>query len=156
MPRRLSNIEWITFLNEVQPDHLSLPDWGGIANWGGTYVLMFKMPSGEWALSDISDGIPYGASIVPVQDYLATVPSYQPSWTTTFIYSIPQNVAAVALQYAAGAGSLVTQTVNVTADEIASILQKLLAGATSGLGPALWPVALIGVAVLVIMYGGKR
>lgn len=135
MARALSNTQYASFLQDVQPDSLNLPQWGGIAQWSGLYVLMYKMTSGEWALSDITSGIPYGGTVVPVADYVKQLPSYQPSWTETFIYAIPVNFMAAAAEYAADAGALATQTAQVGGDTIRAALQPLIQSIVLPLAP---------------------
>jgi hypothetical protein len=41
MPRRLSNIEYATFLTEIDVQSLGFPPWGGIVQWGSQDVLVF-------------------------------------------------------------------------------------------------------------------
>ena len=41
MARRLSNIEYATFLTDIDVFSLGLPPWGGIVQWGGIDVLVF-------------------------------------------------------------------------------------------------------------------
>jgi hypothetical protein len=147
MPRPLSNIEYATFLSDVQPDSLGLPDWGGIAQWGGEYVLMFKMPSGEWALSDISDGIPSAAGTIMPADYLRNVPVYQPSGLEVFIYSLPQNFMASALQTTAAAGALASGVVTWTAEQVANAIKPILAA-----GIPIGPIAVAALVLLALIY----
>jgi hypothetical protein len=155
MARPLSNIEWATFMTEVQPDNLGLPAWGGIVNWGGEYVLCFKMPSGEWALSDVTDGIPSQGQIIPITTYLQNIPSSQPSWAHVFVYSLPANMAQVALQDTAAIGSLATQALQITEQMIGDALKGIIQPAAEALTPALWPIAIAAMVVLFVMYGRK-
>lgn len=53
--RRLSNIEWTTFQDDVDVDALHLPEWGGIVEWNDMDVLVFEGPTGELFLSDVTD-----------------------------------------------------------------------------------------------------
>lgn len=155
MARMLSNLEYVTFLQDVQPDSLNLPAWGAVILWANEYVLAFKMPSGEWALTDITDGVPYGSTVIPVQQYLANVPRYQVSSLDVFVYSIPQSVAQSTLELAADLGALGSAVTSYTSEQVASAFQNLVGGLSTGLGPALLPLAAIALVVLVVMYGKK-
>jgi hypothetical protein len=162
MPRPLSNIEWATFMTEVQPDSLGLPQWGGILNWDktGQYVLMFKMPDGSgWALTDVSDGIPAGSQVIPIQVYLQNVPTAP--WSNSILYWTPLGLTMSALAYLASGGltqdlsqvtdgltNLVVQTANGATQMMGSMLKNLLSGAASGLGPAIWPLAIVAAAIV--------
>lgn len=145
MARALSNIEYVTFLQDVQPDSLGLPDWGGMAQWGGEYVLMFKMPSGEWALSDVTSGIPYGGTVIDPATYLRNVPSYQPSGLEVFIYSLPANFMQAALEDAAAAGQLASNTIKWTAEQVANAIKPSI---DAGLGP----IAVAALVLLALIY----
>jgi hypothetical protein len=41
MGRRLSDHEYVAFLNDVNVDRLNLPPWGGVIQWEGMEVLVF-------------------------------------------------------------------------------------------------------------------
>jgi hypothetical protein len=84
MTRPLNNHEYFAFLDDVHvfvpyetgdPRAYDPPPWGGIVEWEGMFVLVYPLPNGEVALTDITDGIPMGDRIIRVQDYLATVPT---------------------------------------------------------------------------------
>jgi len=143
---------------------LNFPPWGGVVNWGGTgqFVLCFQMPSGEWALSDITDGVPWNNQIIPVQQYLQSMPSSMTSAGDVFWNTLPANFMQSTLEFAANVGALAKQTLHgvggimqVSAEEIAAILAKLLAGVTPTLSTLLVPVALVAAVVLFTMYGKK-
>jgi len=155
MARALSDLEYVTFLDDVQPDSLGLPDWGAIVQWGGEFVLAFKMPSGEWALSDVTGGIPYGSTVIPIQTYIANVPRTQAGPLQTFIYSLAPESMATAAQALASVQALGSGAAQYTAQQVADAFSKLIGGVSTGLGPALIPLAAIAVAVLVLMYGRK-
>lgn len=53
--RRLTNVEWSLFLDEVDVAGLRLPPWGGVVEWEGMQVLVYVPPgSQEVFLSDIT------------------------------------------------------------------------------------------------------
>jgi hypothetical protein len=110
---------------------------------------MFKMPSGEWALSDITGGIPWGGSTIDAATYLRTLPSYQPSWTTSFIYSIPQNFMATVGQYAADVGALGIAGANILGSVFAAAIQPIAATLP------LTPIIVAAVVVLALIYVPK-
>lgn len=150
MARPLSNIEYATFMTEVQPDSLGLPDWGGIVSWGGEFVLMFKMPSGEWALSDVTDGIPTSSGVIMPMDYLRNVPGVQTSAIGVFLYSIPANFMATALEKAAEAGNLASSYVQWTAQQVGDAISAILKPISSAL--PLTPIIVGTIAVLAFLY----
>jgi hypothetical protein len=159
MPRSLSNLEYATFLSEVHPETLGLPAWGGITLWGNQYVLMFQLPSGDplqdeifgysgqWALSDVSDGIPYGATVIPIQTYIGSVNKYiSPSgWS---VWDVGSDAMQAALKGVAAAAALAAQATQFSVQQISDALQKVLGGAAAGLGSALWPLAIVAAAII--------
>ena len=156
MARALSSLEYVTFMDEVMPDSLEIPPWGSIVQWGGLYVLVFHLPSGEWALSDITQGIPYGSTVIPVDTYLQNFNKQQIGATDAFWFSLPENFMQVALEGAAKVEALATQQAGVAAQTVADAFQKLLTGASAGLGGALIPLAIVAAVVLVFVYGPKK
>lgn len=146
MPFPLSSADYDSFIQAVNPDVLGLPDWGGIAQWNGRYVLMFKMPSGDWALSDVTGGIPYGSTTISIADYVKNVPSYQPNASDVFIYSLPANFMAVALEDAAAASALATKTVNWTAEQVADAIAPIANAVSLG------PIAIGALVILALIY----
>jgi hypothetical protein len=151
LPLPLSYLDYVAFIADVKPDSLSLPDWGGIAQWDGKYVLMFKMPSGEWALSDVTGGIPYGGNTIDVATYLKQMPSYQPSWSEVFIYSLAPNFMQQAAQYAADAGALATSVATVTGSTIAAAFAPIAANVVA----PLTPILIAALVVLAVIYVPK-
>jgi hypothetical protein len=155
MPRALSNIEYVTFLDEVKPDTLGLPAWGGITQWGGEYVLMFQMPTGEWALSDVTDGIPYGGTVIPINTYIANVTKYiSPSgWS---VWDVGAESMQTALQAVASIGQLASQATQFSVQQVADALQKVLSGASKGLGSSILPLAVIAIAIVFLYVNPKK
>ena len=131
MPRRLSNIEWVTFQQEVDLNALGLPPWGGVISWHDMDVLAFKAVSGEWYLTDVSD----------LSDRFAAYPKvYVPEWKV-FLYSLPESV----MQSAAAAPEIISNAVIWTAAKV---------GETAGalVKPLTLPLVILGlVTVLLIM-----
>jgi len=163
MPRPLSNPEWAAFMQSPNPATLNFPPWGGVVNWGGTgqYVLCFQMPSdGSWALSDITDGVPWGGApggsgVVPVQQYLQTVNSATAPDGSVFWNALPANFMQSAINFAAQAGALATQGVTITAQTVGQALQSILGGAASGLQPLGIPIALVEILIILFLIPRK-
>lgn len=145
MSRRLSNPEYAAFLQEVDLNTMGLPQWGGIVEWGGQFVMVYHAPAGDWQLTDVTDGIPSGAGVVPIRDVVSTVPRNATSSWNVFWYSLPQNFLDVAGERAKQIGDAtvyVAQTVGTAAGAITGPL----------LGNLTIPLIALGIAAL-FLYG---
>lgn len=94
MGRRLSNIEWATLMDEVNPDNLDLPPWGQVIDWHGLPVLLFQGADGEWKATDVSGD--------PVQAELGKYPKTKDPWLKVFMYELPAAVVDNAVRVAQG------------------------------------------------------
>lgn len=104
MPFALSPDERNRFTNDVgQSTFRALPQWGGIIGWQGRFILAFQKPDFTWALTDVSDGIPSGDTVIPIATVIGNVPKNQTSTWNVFWYSLPQNFLDVAKESAAAA-----------------------------------------------------
>lgn len=141
MPRRLSNAEFVFFSEDVDLNNLNLPSWGGVIRWGNQYVLAYK-PAGskEWQLSDVSDGIPYGDEMVPIENIVRTVPQYETSSLGVFVFEF---------------GKAFIENAGERLEGIARLIGKTAGDLTAPLlGNLAMPLAAVGIA-LVIFYGPK-
>jgi hypothetical protein len=156
-------------MQSPNPDTLGFPQWGGVVNWGGNgqYILCFNLPQGTqwggWALTDITDGIPFGDQVIPAQQYLANIPSSQTPAGDIFWNTLPSNFMQEALTFASNAGQVVTRGVQavggiatITADQIAQIFKALAAGVTPALSSLIVPVAIVAGVLFFTMYGRKN
>jgi hypothetical protein len=156
MPFALSDADHLQFLTEVNPDSLGLPQWGGIAQWHGRYILMFLMPNSDnilsdsWALSDISDGIPFGNTTINVQTYLQNIPSSGPTYWGTFWGTLPANFMAQAAEVTAAAGALASETVVWTAQQVGAVVSGITAPVLNAATVPLAMIAAIAIAVLLL------
>src|SRR6266478_522678 len=87
MARRLSNLEWGTFLHEVDVRSIGFPPWGGVVEWGGMQVLVYIGPAGEVFLTDVS-GSQFASNFVKTWD-----PNSQVWW-----YHLPRETMATIVQ----------------------------------------------------------
>ena len=140
-PFALSPSDANAFLNEVDTHGQlgRLPDWGGIVQWRGRFVLVFKKVDGSYALSDITGGIPDSSvpgGMIPVEALVANTPTTQIGQVEAFLYSLPSNFMDIAkeraIQIAQGA---------------ADIAEPLL--------PAFGIVAVLAIATLIFIYAPR-
>jgi hypothetical protein len=138
MPRRLSDIEWATFLHDVNVPALNLPPWGGVVDWGGEKILVYIGPTGEVFTTDISDR----------PDLLQNIAaSYDPT-SQIWYYQLPQAVMQTVVEEAQATGQFVKSTIT----EIANIIGQAAGDVTKPIIDNLTPI-LIGAAVLLgLMY----
>jgi len=135
MPRRLSNIEWATFLQDVDVNALNLPSWGGVVDWGGLQILVFHAGSGEWFLTDISDS----------PQLFAGYPRTQDPWAKVYITSLPES----AVESIVAAPGVIASAVVATASEVGKTAGALTGPLLSNLTLPLIVVGIIGLALLV-------
>lgn len=110
-PFPLSIGDYQAFVSEVGIDTIyALPQWGGIFNWHGRYILAYVKPAGDFALTDITGGIPDSSvpgGMIPVDSLIRNMPATQTSSLGVFLYSIPANFLQVAKEDAiATAGAI--------------------------------------------------
>ena len=55
MPRRLSDVEYVWFFQDVDLAELPIPPWGIVLRWNDKDVLVFESFQGEVFLTDITD-----------------------------------------------------------------------------------------------------
>jgi len=141
LPFPLSDADAQQFVNVVGYDNLNgLPQWGGIINWAGRYVLVYPKYDGTFAFTDITAGIPDSgvpSGVIPVSSLIANTPVTQTSTFGVFLYSLPSNFYNVA-------------------KEDAKKLFGDLADAAKPLLPTISLTAIIVIGVLVMMYIPRR
>ena len=135
MPRRLSNIEWATFLHDVDVNRLNLPSWGGAVDWGGLQILVFHGASGEWFLTDISDS----------PQLIAGYPATQDPWGKVWLYSLPE----ATMESIKEAPGVIASAVVATATEVGKTAGVLTGPLLSNLTVPLIVVGIIGLVLLV-------
>lgn len=135
MPRRLSNIEWVTFLNEVDVERLPLPAWGGVLEWRGMQVLVFHGANGEWFVTDISDR----------PDIFAGYPKTQDPWGKVAIYSLPREVVNATIE----APAVIASAVKATGQAVGETAGALTGPLLQNLTVPLIVVGIIGMFLLV-------
>lgn len=116
MARRLSNMEWATFLHEVDIAALKLPPWGGIVEWNSMLVLVYIGPSGEVFLTDLTGN----------QQFVA---NFQRNWDATssvFWYHIPRETMAAIVEGSKGALVATQAIVKTVGDAAGSLTSPLL------------------------------
>ena len=151
-PRPLSNMEYVSFMDSVDPDSLSIPQWGSIVGWDGRYVLAFKRPDGQWALTDVTGGIPWRDQMIPIAAVLAEMPVHYEG--PTALYSLGVSFgdtvarAAAALGYVIGWTAVeVNAAVQAVATSVGQAAGGILAPTVSSLTV---PLIAIGIAALII------
>jgi len=100
MSRRLSNIEFGTFLHDVDVRRLNLPPWGGIVEWYNQKILVYLRPQ-EVFLTDVTDEPELLSNIVKQYDSSAGV----------WYYRIPEEFLRRSVEVAEQAGNLASQVV---------------------------------------------
>jgi len=162
MPRRLTNYEWASFLNEVpvcpydqsqeewaatcSGKRLIVPPWGAVVEWNGMDILVFlgaeqyiesiNQTLREVWLTDVSDMSDTWKSQV--------APQYA-VWADVFWYSLPSSI-----------GQTLTSSAAPFAVEVAKTIGETIAGITTPiLSPFALPLLLIGAALL-FMYLPRR
>jgi hypothetical protein len=136
--RRLSDIEWATFLHDVNVPALNLPPWGGVVDWGGEKILVYIGPTGEVFTTDISDR----------PDVLANIAaSYDPT-SQIWYYQLPEAV----LQTIVGEAETTGQIIKSSLTEIAQIAGQVAASATAPLLQNLNPILIGALVLLGLMY----
>lgn len=136
-PFPLSATDESAFVNDVGWEALgSLPDWGGIIVWRGRSVLVFPKTNGTYAFTDITDGIPAGSTTIPVSLLIENVPKTQTSTFGVFLYSLPQNFYAVAVEKA-----------KTLASDAGEVIQPLI--------PGLGLTAIIVIGILIYLYAPR-
>lgn len=149
MPRRLSNPEYITFLNTVNLDALGLPPWGGVIEWGEQFILVYVCQAsgslcqqGEAMLTDVSDRA----------DLIRNIPRTYDANQGVWYYQLPQEaiqqLATVAGATIRGTGKII-QAIAREAGEAAGALTQPLIG---NLTPVLVALGLL----LAMMYLPSR
>ncbi len=100
MARRLSDPEYVAFLNDIDVEALNLPPWGGVVQWEGLEVLVFcpgPAVESSW-LWPTSRGECTEYQLTDITDVRPLVESY-PSWQynpmqNTAVWHLPEETAA--------------------------------------------------------------
>jgi len=127
MPRRLSDMEWSTFLNQVDVNSLNLPPWGGVVQWQDMYILVFICPSsgtlcskGEAMLTDVSD----------ISSRFTSYPRQYYSFWEVFVYNLPQQALAetyqIAKDTAIATGTIVTNVAKTAGEAAGAAVSPIL------------------------------
>ena len=123
--RKLSDIEWTTFLGEVNVSELGLPPWGGVIDWRGMLILVYVAPSGEVFTTDVSQ----------VPALTAGIPRYYDERQQTWWYHLPEQL---------------TQRTFEVAQEAGEVLQAGVGGVTATLN--FLPIIVFGLAAVALLY----
>ncbi len=149
MPRRLSDPEYVQFLNSVDLNALNLAPWGGVVQWGEQYILVYVCPSsgslcqkGEAMLTDVSDR----------EDLIRNTPSTYDTQQNVWYYHLSEEgiaqLAAVTGAAVRGTGMII-QTVAEQAGQAAGALTQPILG-------NLTPVLIVLGLFLAMMYLPSR
>ena len=140
MARRLSDMEWATFLAQVNVSALGFPPWGGVVEWEGMDVLVYVGPSGEVFTTDISDDPQFLAQYQSSQ--YKTYDANSGVWW----YNLPQQLLTTTINDAIAAGQVIQSTVNAITSAAGQAAGGLIAPIVQPLTPVL-----IGVGVLLAL-----
>lgn len=139
-PFPLSASDQDAFINDVGVGTLyAMPDWGGIVVWRNRAILAYQKPNGDFALTDISGGIPDAGvpgGMIPATSLVKNMPTQQTSAFGVFVYSLPANFLQVAREDALATTTAIGETI-----------QPLI--------PALSLTAILVVGVLIYMYAPR-
>ena len=147
MARRLSDMEWATFLSEVNVPALGLPPWGGVVQWSGMDVLVYIGPSGEVFTTDISDNSQLLAQYQSSQ-YKTFDANSQVWW-----YYLPQQLIQTTISDAIAAGQVIQSTINVITTTAGQAAGNVLKPIVAPLTPILIGVGLL---LALIYLPGRR
>ncbi len=140
MPFPLSDSDHAQFMSDIGWTALAeLPQWGGIIEWNGRYILVYQRPDSGYSLTDISGGIPDAGvpgGMIPIQSFIRNISKTQISPLGAFLYSLPANFMQVAKENAIAA-----------AQGVADIIEPLV--------PDLTILAVIAVAALIFIYAPR-
>jgi len=135
MARRLSNIEWATFLSVVDvPNIQDLPPWGGVVWWNEQAILVYIAPSGEIYATDVTDD----------PQLIKNVPRYYDANQEIWYYRLSEQLVIGTIQFAQDAGKVLKDVAVVAGETSGAILSPTLQALSI-------PLAAVGI-VLVLMY----
>jgi hypothetical protein len=146
MARRLSDMEWATFLSQVNVPALGLPPWGGVVEWQGMEVLVYIGPSGEVFTTDISDN-PQLLAEYQSSQYRIFDPNSQVWW-----YNLPQQLLTTTINDAIAAGQVVQSTITLITTTAGQAAGNIIKPIVEPLTPVLIGVGLL----LALMYLPRR
>jgi len=144
-PRRLSDIEYVTFLSTVNVDAAGLPPWGGVIEWQGLMVLVYTSGTGERFLTDLSV-CPDLVSVVTKQ------PREWNSWLGAFVYAIPKEGIGALIDAAQKGKALVLETAKTIGETAGNIVAPIV----TPLSLPLVAIGAVAVIALILFYGPKR
>lgn len=127
MPRRLSNPEYVQFLNSVDLNALDLPPWGAVVQWGEQFVLIYICQAsgglcqrGEAMLTDVTDRA----------DLVRNIPGTFDTAQNVWVYHIPQETMAQLLQVAQSTlqatGTVIQKVAETVGGAAGALTQPLL------------------------------
>lgn len=138
--RPLSDIQWATFLSEVNVPALGLPPWGGIVEWGNMDVLIYiNASSGEVFTTDAT-----GVNIPAISNTPKTYDQNQGIW----YYQLPQAIIQTIAGEASQAAALVKQATTTVADIVGSTAAAVTAPLVGQLSPITIIAAVIALFIL--------
>jgi hypothetical protein len=137
MPRRLSNVEWVTFLQEVNVPALGLPPWGGVVEWRGMDILVYIGPSGEVFTTDVT-GDQITQNVARVYDARAE----------TWYYHLPEEVIQQAADVAIRTGQVTQSSIEEVARVVGSAAGTLTQPILSNLSLPLVVLGIVGMIYL--------
>jgi len=141
MARRLSNMEWAAFLQDVNVLTLGLPPWGGIIEWRGMNVLVYIGPSGEVFTTDVTD----------MPDIIANTARVYDTRQSVWYYHLPEEILYTAIADAQRAAQVTASTV----EELGRVVGETAGGLTRPLLENL-TVPLIAVGIIGLIYLAKK
>lgn len=145
--RKLSNIEWATFQDDVDIDALNLPQWGGIVEWNNIDVLVFEGPTGELFLTDVSDM--KESSDPRLRDWKKNLPrTYDPN-DQVWYYRLPETFMDVLTERATDVSTYTEETAAAIA-ETAKQTVVAAGGLVENIGSPWFLLALVGIAAIVL------
>lgn len=145
--RRLSNIEWVTFQEEVDVDALDLPQWGGIVEWRGMDVLVFEGPK-ELFLTDISDlEQSHDPRLRDWKDRLQR--TFDPS-DQVWYYRFPETFMQVLSERSVQISDYTEETVAAIAETAKQTIEGA-GGLLENVGSPWFMLAVLGIAAVVLM-----
>jgi hypothetical protein len=146
MARRLSDVEWASFLSQVNVPQLGLPPWGGVVEWEGMAILVYIGPTGEVFTTDITDN-----SQLLSQYQSAQYKTYDPD-SAVWWYYLPQQIMQTTVNDAIAAGQALQSTINYVTTVAGQAAGNVIKPIVEPLTPILIGVGL----VLALMYLPRR
>lgn len=144
MPRRLSNPEYVQFLNTVDLNALDLPPWGAVIQWMDQYILVYICQAsgglcqrGEAMLTDVSDRA----------DLIRNIPGTYDTSQSVWVYQLPQEGMTRLLEVASSSlqatGTIIQKVAEATGAAAGALTKPLLENLAL-------PLIVLGIAFLIM------